>query len=396
MTFRSKARRAGWLLVVAAFAFGLFSAIRPSQANAYGLITTRFIKMSSSIGDANNVMYNIGFTTASAINLTTIAIHFCSNDPIIGDTCGVPANFSTNVSSIGFNSWTATNGVTQPTINTTTTATPNVILLTRSASVVPSGTVFNFELGNGTTNGFHNPQLPNVTFFARITLYASGTTVDFSTDTAAKTTENAATDAGGVAMSTANALAVTAKVQEQLTFCVYTDPTSCSGGGNTIALGDSNGVLSSTSTYYTNPALTTPKIDLASNALGGVIVRLKGDTLTSGAFSITAQGEGLSPGFACVADSTATSSEQFGIRIVTYGTGQAAPTPGGEDDFGCLAGNHKFVPTNTNTTYGEPFIKTAGATDLSTSTLELGAKASSTTEAGVYKSTLQFIATATY
>jgi hypothetical protein len=147
---------------------------------------------------------------------------------------------------------------------------------------------------------------------------------------------------------------------------------------------------------------STPKFDLASNALGGVIVRLKGDTLTSGSFTISPFGAGAGPGYACVADSTSTSVEQFGVRVVTYGAGQyngSATTPastGGQDDFSCLAGNHKFDPTLTNTTYGENFVRTLGATDLSSTNFELAAKAASTTEAGVYKSTLQFIATATY
>jgi hypothetical protein len=180
---------------------------------------------------------------------------------------------------------------------------------------------------------------------------------------------------------------VTAKVQETLRFCVWII-TNCAAGGTAIALGDPNGVLTDTTTTYTN----TANFDLASNALGGVMVRLKGDTLTSGAFTISPHGTNAG---ACVADSVATNVEQFGVRVVTYGAGQGDPLAVA-DQFDCLAGNHKFDPTFTNTTYGQEFVRTTGATDISTTNFELAAKAAGTTEAGIYTTTLQLIATATY
>ncbi len=117
-------------------------------------------------------------------------------------------------------------------------------------------------------------------------------------------------------MSTANQLNVTAKVQETLTFCVYT-LADCATGGTAVTLGDSNGVLFNTATTYTG----TASFDLASNAFGGVSVKMQGDTLKSGSFTITPHGA------ACTADSTATSLEQFGIRISSAGFGQTATAP---------------------------------------------------------------------
>ncbi len=112
---------------------------------------------------------------------------------------------------------------------------------------------------------------------------------------------------------------------------------------------------------------------------------MKGDTLKSGSFTITPDGA------ACTADVTATGVEQFGVRISTAGLGQTATAP-----YNCLAGRHGFDSTNTNTVYGQEIASTLGATDISTSTIELAAKSAGTTEAGVYTSTLTLVATATY
>lgn len=396
MTFKSKARRAGWLLVVAVFAFGLVSAIKPQSTEAYGLISNRYIRMSSSEvspASGNFNIYSVGFTTTSGASVGSMVIRFCSNNPIIGDSCTAPSGFNANkgslamVNPLGITGWTLQ----------TSQGGNNELLFTRTPGVVNTNTVVTFDLGNGTTQGITNPSTTNSTFFARIMLFSSNSnTMPAIGDDDNPPASGGATDAGGVALSTANVLNVTAKVQESLTFCLYT-AANCATGGSAVNLGTSENVLAATNQVYTD---ATPKFDLASNALGGVAVRMKGDTLTSGAFTITPNGN------SCVADSTTTSVEQFGVRIVTYGTGHynGEATAGNttsagttnNNDFSCLAGAHKFDPTQANTTYGQPFVRTVGATDVSTTNFELAAKAAGTTEAGVYTTKLQFIATATY
>lgn len=402
MTFRSKARRAGWLLVVAAFAFGIVSAIRPAPASAaYGLISSRSIQMSSSdisgssgSGLGTNVIYKVGFTTVTNNQtIGSVVIKFCSNNPIMGDACNAPSGFNVNKGTLSINNRV---GLTDLAVSSSqASSNPNIIVLTRTPGAFANGAV-SFELGNGSTNGITNPDTLG-TFFARILIFASATPSLLQTSETAAVGSGGPSDAGGIAMSTANVLNVTAKVQEQLTFCVHTG-TLCSDGGNAVLLGDSNNVLAATNQTYLD---SSPKFDIASNALSGVIVRLKGDTLTSGAFTITPNGN------SCTADSTATTTEQFGVRVVSYGAGMyngdatagggTNGTPfGGANDFSCNAGSHKFDPTLTNTTYGQNFVRTIGATDLSTSNFEIAAKASSTTEAGVYTTKLSLIATATY
>ncbi|HSH55425.1 MAG TPA: hypothetical protein VK983_01205 [Candidatus Limnocylindrales bacterium] len=373
MTFKRKVRRAGYLLAAIAFTLGIVSAVKPQPVEAYGLLASRSIRLSSSANGATNTAYAVGFNTVTdGQTVGSVVIKYCGNSPIIGETCTAPTGFNTNFSTLTLNSLTG--NITGLTINTLS-STSNMLLLTRTAGAVANGPV-SFVLGNGTTNGITNPTNSNTTFYARILVFPS------SSPDLTQSGENTATDAGGTAMSTANVLNVTAKVQETLIFCVYT-ALNCAGGGSAVNLGDANGVLSDTTTTYTS----TANFDLASNALGGVAVKLKGDTLTSGAFTISPHGA------VCTADSTATSVEQFGLRVSAVGAGQTAASP---LLYGCLTGNHTFDVANTNTTYGQDIVTTPGATDRSSSTIELAAKAAGTTEAGIYTTTLQLIATATY
>jgi hypothetical protein len=122
--------------------------------------------------------------------------------------------------------------------------------------------------------------------------------------------------------------------------------------------------------------------------------------LTSGSFTITAFGPTVDD--VCTADSVTTSVEQFGMRISTVGAGQTASAP-----YNCSAGNHGWDTdsaagagandtTTVGSSYGDAIATTGGATDESQSTLEFAAKSALTTEAGVYQSVLNFIATGTY
>jgi hypothetical protein len=218
---------------------------------------------------------------------------------------------------------------------------------------------------------------PSQTFYARIMTFTNSTGADGGDE------NNNATDAGGIALSINQQLRVTAKVQEALLFCVYTD-VDCATGGNSVTLGDPNGVLASNSTEYKANA----NFDVSSNAVAGVSIRMQGNTLKSGAnFTIDPAGD------ICTADSSATNVEQFGLRMLTLGTGVSASAP-----YDCLPDNHAFNTSSSGitSTFGQEIAHTSGATDISASTIEFAAKAANTSEAGVYTTTLTLIATATY
>lgn len=371
----SRLQRSGYLclavLMVLTTTFILFQ----GNADAYNQVTSRSIIMSSTENAATNVAYQVNFTTVTNNQTVgSVVVEICTNSPIIGDICTAPGTFSFNKSTLTINNLSG--NITGLSVDTTANSTANRIVLTRSAGTVANGAV-SFTLGNGTTNGITNPATTNATFYARILVMPS------TDGTLTGNDENNATDAGGIALSTAAQLKVTAKVQEAITFCVYTQAT-CLDGGVDVALGDENGVLASNSTTYTANA----SFDIASNAVAGVVVRLKGDVLKSGIFSIDAYGS------SCSADTTSTAAERFGLRLSTLGAGTTADAP-----YNCMNGQHGFDTNNTTgttSTFGDAIAHTTGATDTTTSIIEFAAKSANTSEAGVYTTDLTLIATATY
>jgi len=355
-----------WVLAVAA----LVPTLTQGTANAAATqVTARSIQMSSSVISATSTNYLVTFTQASMLT-KGIVIDFCTS-PLVGTTCTLPSGLSI----------TGSPAVTLQTCLTATWSAASAnsnrtLLLTKAAG--DTCTTISFTITTVT-----NPSGLG-TFYARILSYANDTGADSPatySDTAPGTTYNY----GGVALSTANQLIVTAKVQESLTFCVYTTGSDCSGAsGTAVTLGDGNGVLANTATTYTS----TGKFGLATNAQSGVIVRFKGATLTSGSNTITAHGTGSG---SCTADSVTTTVEQYGLRISAAGSGVTS-----DAGYACSAGNHSLDTTNIATTYGDTLATTAGAIDESQTTMEFAAKSATASEAGIYTSTLTFVATGTY
>jgi hypothetical protein len=273
-------------------------------------------------------------------------------------------------------------------------------VLTGTNTAVASATAVTIPLGSsGVSDGLTNPSTGNHTFYARILTFATAGAAQAYTSG----TPGSYVDAGGVALSTANQIQITAKVQERLSFCVY-DRANCAAGTSGIALGNFNGVLDPAGEYVDKQA----KFDISTNALSGATVVLKGDTLKSGAFSITAQG-----GTSAVTNPT---NEQFGMCLwqstgsgltlpnATYNHAScntvvqnAGPSGTGNNTPGSAAGSAQFGFNTTNTTSasGDTIAnKPAGST--STATLAFIGNISNTTEAGIYTTNLQLIATGTY
>lgn len=431
-------------LTVAAILFAaslvpLLSRQKASAAYSYNVLGYRQIKMSNSAGNATSVSYRVRFKLPSNTSLTTlkgVAVSFCDNSPIIGDTtCNLPAGFSVTGATIsGFSTGandTNAEGDLGPggpftTANLSTWSTTPTILQEDTAQANDNTVVISDATGSAvaadnvvffTINGVHNPTANNATFYARIYTYDSDTAATGYTladpDAGAG---NPSTDDGGIAMSTAQQITITSKVQEKLTFCVYTDATGtpsndCSGKtGSTILLGDVNGVLDSAGAYVDKTAY----FGITTNAAGKAVVRLKGDTLNNGAQTISAVG--------ATPATSSPNSEQFGFCVyqksgsglaVADGTGglggavdytgtnggnsctnttqtSGTGTPGGD-------GSAKFAfdTANTNTTYGQLIAsKPAGA--FSTGNVAFIGNISDTTEPGIYTTTLTFIATGTY
>lgn len=348
-------------------------------------VTSRSIKMSSSAVSASSQTYSVSFTVATTGTIQGIVVDFCSNSPIVGDSC--TATVGTNVPNLTASPAVTVNSGLSGTWTAAQRNSNRTLTLTNaSGGSVSSGTAVNFDITTVT-----NPSATGA-FYGRILTY---TTTAGATTTYAPGSEGSFVDYGGIALSTAAQLTITAKVMETLTFCVYTSGSNCAGGtGSSLSLGDSNGVLISNTTVYTG----TANFGVASNAQSGVKVRMKGTTLTSGSFTIDPFGAGTST--SCVADSSTATVEQFGMRISTAGSGvTAAANPTEAASYNCASANHNFytnATTGTGSTYGGVIASTSGATAESQSTMEFAAKAATTTEAGIYTTTLTFIATGTY
>ena len=345
--------------------------------------------------------YNVSWVTdASGGNVTVggVVIEFCDNDPIPGGgACTAPTGLNTMFAS-GLTD-TSQVGMTGFSVDTSNSTVNKVILTNGTPPTVNAGTTVSFTLGG---TGIVNPTTANHTFYARIATY------DTSAHAVAYTSSNIGTgvrDKGGIALSTEQQIVITSKVQERLTFCVYSGACSDNGTVN-LLLGNTNGILDSTSGAYVDK---TTKFDIGTNANGGAAVTMKApNTLKSGTNSITAIGSTAS--FISASASTA----QFGMCVIAGG-GLSASTNPTYFDATCTGAN---VPQSSGTgaptanpgsaKYGFNDVAAASATGDTVGTKPNGAgnstgnliafmaKPADSTPAGIYQTTITLIATGAY
>jgi hypothetical protein len=397
--------------IAVAFVLGL-TALAPlavaTQVNA-GQPVNRSITIATSAAGATDVQYDVAFTTSTDSNglaLQGIVIEFCSNSPIIGDSCTAPTGFDINEAGLVFSDTIAGGAFA---INGATTDANTLVLTRTDATGIADSTALTLTLGaGGGTDGVTNPSTSNATFFARILTYTDNdddsdgcSGVDDNATCYASTTPRVFIDAGGIALSTAAQIVVTAKVAERLTFCVYT-LANCGAGGTNVSLGDTNGILDPAGPFVDK----NTKFDISTNASGNAVVVLKGATLTNGTPTITAIGG--------TAATSNPGNEQYGICLYeSAGTGLtiAAPYNNGGTPANCntqttqTAGTgatggagtalFAFDTTSTTSTTGD-LIATKPAGNSSTATIPMIGNVANATEAGIYTTTLTFVATGTY
>ena len=144
------------------------------------------------------------------------------------------------------------------------------------------------------------------------------------------------------------------------------------------------------------------KFDVSTNALSGATIVMKGDTLKSGAFDISAIGAS--------ATSSSAGTEQFGMCLFqSNGSGLTFPTASYSDSNcnsttqtagtastgGTGTAQFGFNTTNTQSASGDT-IATKPAGTSSTATLAFLGNIAYTIEAGIYQTTLTYIATGQY
>jgi len=195
--------------------------------------------------------YTLSFNLSAAETLGSIKLEFCSNDPIIGDVCILPAGF--DMSTVTLSSQSGETGFSIYGAGTNT----NTVVLGRPGSLTTAATL------SYTLNGVVNPSSTG-SFYARLQTYASSD---------ASGAEN---DHGGIALSINSAIQVTTEVPPYLLFCgaVTIGGLDCNNAsGDYINFGN----LTTGGTASASSQLLT-----ATNAVSGFTIIVAGSTMTSG------------------------------------------------------------------------------------------------------------------
>lgn len=425
------------LLILALFTSAISAAIFNKVANAAPM-GTRLITMSNSRPGATGVTYSVSFNVSSTWsgNLDGIIVDFCKETPLIGDTnCTKPGSGTPTFSvpgTIGAGSFKVNSvavGGTYTASQINTNRTFGLIWASGAHAVPTANQNVSFDI-----TGVTNPDFGNHTFYARIYTYNASAGVGNGTTgyTLANPGLGATViDTGGVALSTANELLITAKVQERLTFCITVAAGTCTAGSgattnyqNTIdpnrqtgiTLGDVNGVLDSSKQFGKKA-----KMWAQTNAQGNVAVVMRGETLCS----VPMQPNGLGVTTACTGNSIAAmgaaastgtvGTAQFGMCIDPTGASTfTIPVPYGSNTAGtdgaqnCASGyddttgnaapgtaQYAFDGANARSATGTTVASIAPG-PMNSAAVAFMANISNTTKAGIYTSTLQFVATGSY
>lgn len=411
-------KRPVYFLATLAMVFGASSGVVSAAANG-GQVQERSIKMSDSgpsggtittgVGSGTNVTYRVTFKSSTSYTVKGVVVDFCAGTggtPFIGDsTCAAPTDFTVGAT---------------PTIDTATTAGVTGLGSGWTASSLNSGQSFYMTNSTGTAlsagtaytfaiTGVTNPSDLG-TFYGRLITY-DNTTAPAAYDHNMPGASATYQDYGGFALSTAEVIDVTAKVQETLTFCISgptvapTGPSDCTDTTTpAIILGHGTNNTLDSSAVDTNDIWSY----VSTNALHGVTIRMHNSNACGGlstdggtTCNIPAINSGASAPSAFI-----TNTAGFGM----FCENSIAQTGDSVDcDAAYRDSSHNTFPTDVyygmdSTTSGENVTDTYGdtvtAADSPTSGAKnkyiFGATASDTTPAGIYKASLAMIATGTF
>lgn len=365
--------------VAAVFAV-LLSTVLPSLAFA-AQITERSIQLSNSSVSATNVTYKINFkAAAAAATAGAFVVDFCSNSPVIGQTCSAPGGFSAAGAA------SATVGFT----DVEKTATKLVI----------TGTIEAEDEVSVDVTGIVNPSAA-APLYARIVTFDTDAHADAYTSTVPGAGK---IDEGGVAMSITPTVGVSGAVLESLTFCVAKNAISlnCNLAGNeapTLKLGETVG--DSVALIPTALSTGTLNTQISTNALSGAVVRLKSSATGCGGLLRAGAPSACDIAPALTGD-IAIGEPKFGVKTAT-----ATDTIGYDDAIGAFqpvtgSGYNNstyalnYIGTNATgvtSTFGDPFLDTDNApANNKNMQLTFGASVSNSTPAGMYSTDLSLIA----
>jgi hypothetical protein len=437
-------RRASLLVA----AIGLLAAsagplLLQSKAHAAQLVN-RKIAISSSVVSATNVTYSATFTPSSTTApIKGIVVEICQNSPLIGVACtttngvtATPTSGTITVSQTG-----ATPASVAFNVHANSTSTGRLILSHATGFTAVSAAnpiTFSFTATNPSGTSA-SPGTPG-TFYGRVLTYTSDATAAAYTDTVPGTH----LDEGGTAMSTANQLTTTARVQEQLQFCVggttvndattsittdcataFTGAGTC---GNAVDLGviDSSAIYSSPVSASTQGNTCNGAAMVRTNANSGVVISYYAEQAVTGTNhlgSLRVTGASCNAGNVstdqCI-DSVGGTQATLTAGVEKYGMTVGGINCGSTTAYTCTyaAGTYNMVrsanydgtgadtydtPGNVSNQYAwdesgtaATLASSSGVVDDEALVLRFAAGAGATTPTGTYSVKSTYIATATY
>jgi hypothetical protein len=339
---------------------------------AAGVLGSRSATLNNSKGGATNVTATFLVTPGSAATVKGVKFSLCTS-PLLSVSCTSPAGATLAAATAGSQ---LKNGgaIGFPYAAPTYTSTTDVCFTNATGNAFNGSTdTFTFPLQVITL-----PTAINSQFYFREQTWSSA---DCTTT---------AVDFGGFAESTSQQLAVTASVQEDLTFCVgVTITTACTTVGS--------GAVPLTPNVMSSGAISTAtaKMSASTNATSGFIIQYLGSTFTdTTADSIALAATG---GSAVVAPG----NEQFGFNLVANSAGNfgavGANFTGGSGNITIAAGYNTNNTIAYSTSQATSQVASAsGPTVMTNFTMSYAANVSALTKPGSYTATQTFIATGTF
>jgi hypothetical protein len=390
-SFKILDRRTGNRLASIALILGtLVPSLVPALASA-AVVSSRSLTLSSSLAGDTDETYRVQFTIPASGGSSAAAfiLDFCSNSPVVGQTCTAPGGLSTT------------------SVDTSTAATAASSLAASTVKVVPTSSYSAGDSVDVTLTHIDNPSASGP-LYARVITYDTEAHAALSnyTTTALGT---GAEDNGGIAAYITSDIGVNAAVRETLTFCVAsasitTDCANASSNLPNLELGEgSAGAKALDASHLSTVDLYTL---LSTNAASGAVVKLRNNVSCGGLKRVGASDCDIKPADGTTVTNVVQGTPSFGIKA-DASSGSAVSGSGG------TSGN--LVPTNSyntstylmhyasdntsgvTSTYGDNLLNTGGVpVNNEQLQMTLGASVSNVTPAGLYKASLNMIATGTY
>ncbi len=369
------------------------------SSSANGNVTTNVAGVAQNPGEGGNgqkAKHTFTFNIGTTGNVGSVLIQYCTT-PIPGTTCTTPTGLTADTidTATGFPTQTgfSTNNFTLD----TTTAQPtgcnggsaasrgNCILIKRgTAASETSGATINIGFGGTSGEYITNPTTDNQTFFVRLSTYS---------DTAYTTQ----VDRGTVASSTAQQIDITAKVQEKLNFSVGSTHVApggtCTALNDTgaLALGDVDGVLDTATQYDAHSYFR-----LSTNAINGTSVYYSADTLKDGSNDINALSSEVTTAAGTEAFGLALNSGNANHSFAGGSTGLTAATGYDEGNGALGTAKFNFATASVTTPVAVASAAPGGVVVCDTGAVRYVGNIATNTPAGIYTTTVTYIAVPTY